>query len=693
MTISPNASTVWRDYNTDGVPSSGAKKPHKPDIRQWGAAVESAITAVEATVAAADLSVSGVEADIAALDIRVDALEDDVTTLGGAITTPGKVYLTKAIMDADLVPGDGTLAQVTSDPSFVNNEYLWEKQGATTTGSWTQTDIPAPALNNRRLDDLEAEPAFRNRMMGYDKYDALIIRDGNDELVMGASQSDGEIQVGRFVHQPSLPYHNPYHPGGFPTAISSGDLVVYYENGVATIDGGAYTFTVGAYGTAFAAGVWNKPALTSLTPVQIDRSGTLFVPYGQMYVLVMGYGQSLSVGSQSAGPDMWVNPAPDFIKMPYTGYYSDVRCNLHTASGSAPVLASGTITALTAMESAVGEKNVATGQTNLETFHGAMHVDVMRNLNFALKQLGMTLGVGGFSLSLLDKGTQPYTNVMTALTDAKAACSAEGYNLWLPAVLWRQGEADATNASYAADMLAFWADFNTDAKAITGQASDILFIMAAPSSFSKGNDKVIRAMIDLHEDHPDKFVLSHPSYHLDYDIFTLGDAADDDHIHLSGYGQRIDGEYMYRTFRRAVYGRVAYNPLKPSGPGVRVGNTITIAMIVPKSPMVIDTTTVTERSGTNKGFTFTDDSGSPPTVSNVAISGSNIVLTLSGTPTGTQSSQEVQYAMEGHDGVAPFNASEIARGNIRDSETETAICDPTYVKRNWMVPCPIPVIV
>ncbi|URK88678.1 hypothetical protein LP421_16990 [Rhizobium sp. RCAM05350] len=125
----------------------------------------------------------------------------------------------------------------------------------------------------------------------------------------------------------------------------------------------------------------------------------------------------------------------------------------------------------------------------------------------------------------------------------------------------------------------------------------------------------------------------------------------------------------------------------PTGNGVRAAATITIPMTIPKGPMVIDTTAVTERSGTNKGFVFVDDSGAAPTVTNVQISGSNIVLTLSSTPTGTQASQFVEYALKGHDNVAPFNASEIARGNIRDSETDTAVSDPTYIMRNWMVPC------
>lgn len=35
MTVKP-ASEIWRDYETDGVPASGAHKPVKADIREWG---------------------------------------------------------------------------------------------------------------------------------------------------------------------------------------------------------------------------------------------------------------------------------------------------------------------------------------------------------------------------------------------------------------------------------------------------------------------------------------------------------------------------------------------------------------------------------------------------------------------------------------------------------------------------------
>ena len=633
--------------------------------------------------------VDGHDSQLAALGSRVDGVEDEIATVGAAVTTPGQVYLTKALRDADLAPAAGTLAQVTSDPDFQVNEYLSIKVGAAGVGPWSLTDIPSPSLNSRRLDNQEREPSFRNRTMGTDKYDVMVLRDASNRLIAGACQEDGEWQIGRWTHKPDLAHHDPYHPGGHPCLVTGGDLVVYHENGTATIDGNPYEFSVAGPGTVFASAVWNRPAMAAQTPVQIDRNLELFVPYGKMYMCFPGYGQSLKAGSHAVGPDMWINPSPETIKMPDTGYISDVRCGLHTSSGSAPVLAPGAITRLRAMESAVGEKNFATGQTSIETLCGALHTDVMRNLNFAPRLLGVTFAVGGFTLAQLTVGTQPYNNFLTGIEDLNAACDAEGYRMFVPCIPLRQGESDSANTGWEAGMITFQAAINTAIKGITGQAANVLIIMAAPSSFVKGNDKVIRAMINLHRNHPDKFILSHGSYHLDYDIYTLGD----DYIHMSVKGQKIDGEYDYRTVRKAIFGRGAYNPLMPAGPGVMVGTTITVPMLVPKPPMVIDTTTISERSGTNKGFTFYDDSGSPPTVASVAVSGTNLVFELSGPSTGTPASRELRYAMEGHDGTAPFNASEMARGNIRDSEAEASIYYPGVINRNWMVPCPIEVTV
>lgn len=53
MTITPNAATVWRDYVTDGVPSSGAWNPQKSDIRSWGGQLEQLLGFASRAAAAA----------------------------------------------------------------------------------------------------------------------------------------------------------------------------------------------------------------------------------------------------------------------------------------------------------------------------------------------------------------------------------------------------------------------------------------------------------------------------------------------------------------------------------------------------------------------------------------------------------------------------------------------------------------
>lgn len=92
------ADSVFRDFVTDGVPSSGTNKPQKQKIREWGAYLESLATLA---------------------------------------FTSGKVYATKAALDADLVPSANTPALVIGDAT-TGNDGLYMKVGATTTGSWTQ---------------------------------------------------------------------------------------------------------------------------------------------------------------------------------------------------------------------------------------------------------------------------------------------------------------------------------------------------------------------------------------------------------------------------------------------------------------------------------------------------------------------------------------------------------------------------
>ncbi|NTA10809.1 sialate O-acetylesterase [Agrobacterium tumefaciens] len=93
----PRGSEVWRDYVTDGIPSSGNNKPKKSDIRSW-----------------------------------TDWLESLVTS---GVLSSGPWFTTKAAMS--LAYAANTVAVVYNDPAAANNG-LHIKSGASGAGFWTQ---------------------------------------------------------------------------------------------------------------------------------------------------------------------------------------------------------------------------------------------------------------------------------------------------------------------------------------------------------------------------------------------------------------------------------------------------------------------------------------------------------------------------------------------------------------------------
>ncbi|MBC7148077.1 MAG: hypothetical protein H5U22_01755 [Rhizobium sp.] len=105
MTISPNAMTVWRNYNTDGVPSSGDYQVEKSAERTWGTAVETAI----------------------------DAYSSGAGSIAKA---------TRALLYADLAHAADVMAWVYAD-STVGYNGIYRKSGGTGTGSWSRVlDLP-----------------------------------------------------------------------------------------------------------------------------------------------------------------------------------------------------------------------------------------------------------------------------------------------------------------------------------------------------------------------------------------------------------------------------------------------------------------------------------------------------------------------------------------------------------------------
>lgn len=103
-TISDSFGEAYRNFNIDGVPSSGDYEPDKSDIRAIGPVIEAAIANM------------------------------------GLGTMVGVTYATRSALNADLAHDAGTIGLVYADSTDANND-LYVKVGASGAGSWTLTTI------------------------------------------------------------------------------------------------------------------------------------------------------------------------------------------------------------------------------------------------------------------------------------------------------------------------------------------------------------------------------------------------------------------------------------------------------------------------------------------------------------------------------------------------------------------------
>lgn len=138
----------------------------------------------------------------------------------------------------------------------------------------------------------------------------------------------------------------------------------------------------------------------------------------------------------------------------------------------------------------------------------------------------------------------------------------------------------------------------------------------------------------------------------------------------------------------ALIGRVlSYGPTwVPLSPVTitRTGAVISIDFSVPFTPMVLDTTTVTD-PGCN-GFSYTCGSSPPACSSVVQVDGDTLDIVLDGTPSaGCQVDDVIRYAYPGPTPPSEGGSSSGPRGNWRDSSPWTATCSGTVNVYNWLV--------
>lgn len=374
---------------------------------------------------------------------------------------------------------------------------------------------------------------------------------------------------------------------------------------------------------------------------------------------ILSTGQSLSLGFNGTGVLTTVQPYNNkMLTTDFTSLIPLVEPSINAASNSVETMSSALANSLTNF---VG--SIIPNYSSVVTLHGS----------------------SGTAYSGIKKGTSAYTKGMNQLSGAFNASILSDKPYTVSAITAIHGETDEQNSVTASQyeaMLVEWQnDYQTDAKAITGQTGTIpLFIdqMASWTGYSHATPQTAIGQYTAAKNNPSKIYLVTPKYIFDYS----------DNVHMRNYSYRRLGEYYGKVMKKVLIDGEAWLPLSPKTLTIG-GNVIKAKFNVPVTPLVFDTTAVDAK--TNYGFEYFDSTSSA-TITNVAITAPDTVtITLSNTPTG--SNKRLRYAYTGTSGsAAGAHVSGAPKGNLRDSDTTPALYQDGSVPaamgnylRNWSV--------
>lgn len=226
---------------------------------------------------------------------------------------------------------------------------------------------------------------------------------------------------------------------------------------------------------------------------------------------------------------------------------------------------------------------------------------------------------------------------------------------------WTQGEADngAVEATYKAALITYAEEYNTDAKAETGQDFDCPLVTWQVGS--NANKSVAVAQWKAANEHPLVF-LACPSYQFDYGDFQ----------HLDGTSSKWLGGYYGLALKRILIDGVGWEPLQPTSVQI-VGSNIDIYFN--KKGLTLDTTLMP--SQTSSGFSVENAAAAAQTINSVTVMpGNRVRLAMATTPV---ADWKVKYGHNAVTGKSPYVGG---GGNLRDTVMWEYDGNPMH---NWCV--------
>jgi hypothetical protein len=271
----------------------------------------------------------------------------------------------------------------------------------------------------------------------------------------------------------------------------------------------------------------------------------------------------------------------------------------------------------------------------------------------------------------------PFDDGMREVADGLALAKAAGKTYVVRAVTAIHGESDhyayASNTqevpipgtdgksiitSYLDGLLEWQRDYQNGVQAITGQTVPVPLIISQMHLWTDGpHSKVVEWQYEGHVKSKGKVVLATPGYFVGYAS---------DCLHYTSDSQRWIGEYFAKAYARIVFEGLPWEPVRPKSVTL-AGNVVTAKYYVPKPPLVLDTTRVTDPG--SYGFEYVDAAGANVPITSVKVTGPDTVtITLASAAPGGR----LRYAFTAPIPSCPGPTTGV-RGNLRDSDTVASL--------------------
>ncbi len=271
-------------------------------------------------------------------------------------------------------------------------------------------------------------------------------------------------------------------------------------------------------------------------------------------------------------------------------------------------------------------------------------------------------GHGMNTIEQLMKPSEPYNKFVKEISTAYEKAQERGWEFYVPAVCWMQGESDIVeypDYDYKEYFHRMYNDLNTDIKAITHQKDDIRIICYQSSTVTKGlqykpnnfegtEGRTPTAQMELVRD--DSLIwASGPTYPYDFVNESL---------HIDAVGQQNIGKLAAKSALGIIRKQKRNKGLVPLRYWVE-GNDIRIDFNVPCPPLSFDTVLV-ERVD-NYGFNVVRYDG-VGIISDVVIDDNSVIIHCAESP----QNAKLRYGINGE--FLKGGRKVGPRGNLRDSE-------------------------